>query len=87
MGLRLTMSDITAKVFANDDMPGRTMLSVKLLLDLCSDVLLDGVFFESSGSDVDALLLQLLAHVYVFDDGLWGGGCTCFSWGRAGVCG
>ena len=71
----LTMSNVAPKVLSNDDMPGGSMSSVKLLLDLCSNILLDVVFLEGSGRDVDALLLHVLAHVDVFDDGFGGGAC------------
>ena len=64
------MGDIATKVLAHDDVPRRAMSSVKLLLDLCGNVLLDVVLFEGSGSDVYGLLLHLLAHVDVLDDGL-----------------
>ncbi len=64
------------------------MASVKLLLDLRSNVLLDVVLLEGGGRNVDALLLHLLGHVDVFDDGL---GCDageiCVSRRGLGVCG
>ena len=63
------MRDIAAKVLTDDDVPGRTVSSVKLFLDLGSDILLDVVFFEGGGRDVHALLLEVLTHVDRFDDG------------------
>lgn len=64
------MGNVAPKVFADDDVPGRTMEPVKLLLDLRRDVLLDVELFESSRGDVHALLLHLFGHVDVFDDRL-----------------
>ena len=73
-----TVGDIAPKVPADDDVPGGTVALVKLLLDLCGDVLLYVVLFEGARGDVDALLLHLLAHVDVFDDrlGADAAGCT-----------
>ncbi len=64
------MCDIRAKVLANDNVPGGPVPFVKLLLDLCGDVLLDVVLLEGSRGHIDGLLLQLLAHVNVLDDSL-----------------
>src|SRR5580698_6929512 len=72
-----TMSHIAPKVLANDDVPGGPVASVKLLLDLRSDVLLDIVLFEGSRGHVDALLLQVLAHIDVLDDRLGAGAASC----------
>lgn len=66
----LTVGNITPKVLSDDDMPGGPMPSVKLLLDLRSNVLLDVVLFEGGGGDIDRLLLHLLAHVHVLDNRL-----------------
>ena len=67
----LTMGNVAPKVLSNDDMPSRPVSSVKLLLDLCSNILLDVVLFKGGGSDIDGLLLHLLAHVHVLYDCLW----------------
>lgn len=48
-----TMSDITAKVLADDDVPCRAVASIELFLDMCGDVLLDVVFFEGGVCNVD----------------------------------
>ena len=66
----LTMGNVAPKVLSNDDMPGGSMSSVKLLLDLCSNILLDVVLFKSGRGDIDGLLLHLLAHVHILDDRL-----------------
>ena len=65
-----TVGDIGAKVLADDDVPGRAVTLVELLLDLCGDVLLDVILFESGEGDVDGLLLHVLGHVDVLDGGL-----------------
>lgn len=65
-----TVCYIAAKVLAYHDVPGRPMSSVKLFLDLSSNVLLDVVFLEGGGCDIDALLLHLLAHIDIFNDSL-----------------
>lgn len=79
------MSNITAKVLADDDMPCRAMSSIELFLDMCGDVLLDVVLLESSIRDVDRFLLELFAHIHILDDGLWasrnGGNAACGSIG------
>ncbi len=62
------MGNVAPEVSANDDVPGRTVALVKLLLDLRGDVLLDVVLLKSSRGDIHALLLHLLAHVDVLDD-------------------
>lgn len=64
------MGHVAAEVLANDDMPCWVEASVELLLDLRSDVLLNVVLLERGSRDVDGLLLHLLAHVDVLDDGL-----------------
>lgn len=74
------MSDITAEVLSNNHMPGWTVSPIELLLDLRCDVLLDVVFLEGCGRDVDRLLLQLLAHVNVFDDCFGCIACEVVSW-------
>ena len=69
----LTVCDVAAKVLADDDVPGWAVASVELLLDLCSNVLLNVVLLQRDGRDVDRLLLHLLAHINVFDYGLGAG--------------
>ena len=66
----LTVGYVAAKVLAHNDMPGGAEPLVKLLLDLSGDVLLDVVLLQGGRGDVDGLLLHLLAHVDVLDDGL-----------------
>ena len=66
----LTVCDIAPKVLADDDVPCRSMASVKLLLDLSRDVLLDVVLLQSNRRNLDGLLLHLLGHVDVLDGSL-----------------
>ena len=61
------MGNVAPEVSANDDVPGRTVAFVKLLLNMRCDVLLDVVLLQSSRGDIYALLLHLLAHVDVLD--------------------
>lgn len=84
--VRLTMSDITAKVLANDDMPSSAVLPIKFLLDKGCDIFLDGILFDCRVCDINRLLLELFAHINIFDDGLGArrnGGDTA----RRSVCG
>lgn len=82
------MGDVAPKVLSDDDMPGRAVSFVKLFLDLGCDVFLDGVFFEGCRCDIDGLLLHVLYHVDVFDDGLWArADGAVLPGGRAGVSG
>jgi hypothetical protein len=64
------MSDITAKVLADDDMPSSAVSSIEFLLDKGCDIFLDGIFLECRVCDINRLLLELFAHVNVLDDGL-----------------
>lgn len=66
------MGNIASKVLPHNNMPSGRESSIKLLLDLRSDVFLDVVLVERGGRDVDGVLLHLLGHVDVLDDGLWG---------------
>ena len=50
--------------------PGGVVLLVELLLDVGCDVLLDVVLLECLCGAVDGVLLHLLGHVRVLDDGL-----------------
>lgn len=62
------MSDIAAKVLADDDVPCRAVAPIELFLDVCGDVLLNVVFVESGIGNVDGFLLELFAHVDILDD-------------------
>ena len=67
----LTVCNVASKILANNDVPCGAMSSVKLLLDLSGDILLDVVFLEGGGRDIHALLLQVLAHIDRFYNGFW----------------
>jgi len=60
------------------------MALVKLLLDVRGDVLFDVIVFEGGRGDVDAFLLHLLAHVYIFYDRLGARGAGCAADARVG---
>jgi len=62
--------DVAAEVSADDAVPRGVVLLVELLLDVGRDVLLDVVLFEGLRGAVDGVLLHLLGHVRVLDDGL-----------------
>jgi len=62
--------DVAAEVSADDAVPRGVVLLVELLLDVRRDVLLDVVLFEGLRGAVDGVLLHLLGHVRVLDDGL-----------------
>jgi hypothetical protein len=61
---------VAAKVPSDDAVPGGVVLLVELLLDVGGDVLLDVVLFERLRGAVDGVLLHLLGHVRILDDGL-----------------
>lgn len=65
-----TMGHVATKVLSDNNVPRRAVSSVELFLDLCGDVLFDGIFLESSGCDLNALLLHLLSHIHVLNDSL-----------------
>lgn len=62
--------DVAAKVATNDAVPCWVVLLVKLLLDVSRDVLLDIVLLQGLGGAVNSVLLHLLRHIGVLDDGL-----------------
>jgi len=64
------VSYVAAKVASNDAMPGWVVLFVKLLLDECGNVLLNIVLLQRLSCTVHSILLHLLGHVRVLNDGL-----------------
>ncbi len=66
----LTMGNETSEILANNGVPSHAVLSVKVLLDVGSDILLHVELFESSERGIDGSHLQLFAHVDIFDDDL-----------------
>jgi hypothetical protein len=63
------MGNVTSEVTSHNDVPGGVVLLVKLLLDECSDVLLDVELLESLGRCVDGVLLHIFGHVGVLNHG------------------
>lgn len=63
------MSDIRAEVSSNDTVPGRVVLLVELLLNESSNVLLYVVLVQSLDGGVDGIILHLLRHVSILDNG------------------
>uniref|UniRef100_A0A1I8F398 RING-type domain-containing protein n=1 Tax=Macrostomum lignano TaxID=282301 RepID=A0A1I8F398_9PLAT len=61
---------VATEVAAHDAVPGRVVLLVELLLDVGGDVLLDVELLQSLGGAVNGILLHVLGHVGVLDDGL-----------------
>ena len=51
-------------------LPGRSVGTIELLLDVRRDVLLDIVLCNSLNRRIDCLVLHLLGHVDVLNDGL-----------------
>ena len=76
--LRL-VRDVTSEITSDDHVPGRVVLFVELFLDEGRDVLFDVVFFQRLCGTVYGVLLHILRHVGVLDDG------TSFS-GHPGGC-
>ena len=64
------VGNVGTEVSAHDAMPGWVVLFVELLLDEGGDVLLDVELLESLGGDVDSILLHVLGHIGVLNDGL-----------------
>ena len=64
------MGDVGTKLTAQNAMPGWVVLFVKLLLNVGSDILLNVVFLKCLSGTVHGVLLHLLGHVRVLDDGL-----------------
>jgi len=58
---------IAAKVAADNAVPCRVVLLIKLLLDVRRNVLFNVVLFERLGRTVDCVLLHVLGHISVLD--------------------
>lgn len=65
-----TVSDIAPEVATDDDVPGWVKLLITLALDVSRDILLYGMLLDGVGDNSDDLGLHLVAHVYIFYDGL-----------------
>jgi len=60
---------IRTEVPAHDAVPRRVVFLIELLLDIRGDILLYIVLFDRLRRTVDGILLHVLAHVGVLDDG------------------
>eukprot|EP00090_Calanus_glacialis_P024550 TRINITY_DN3817_c1_g1_i1.p2 TRINITY_DN3817_c1_g1~~TRINITY_DN3817_c1_g1_i1.p2 ORF type:complete len:105 (+),score=2.31 TRINITY_DN3817_c1_g1_i1:335-649(+) len=63
------MGDVGPEIPTHDAMPGGVVLFVELFLNVGSNVLLNVVFFKCLSGTVHGVLLHLLGHVRVLDDG------------------
>ena len=64
------VGNIGSEIAAYDAMPGGVVLLVEFLLDESGNILLDVVAFESLSGDVDGILLHVLGHVSILNNGL-----------------
>jgi hypothetical protein len=69
---------VRSEIPTDDAMPRRVVLLVEFLLDVRRDVLLDVVLLDSLRGAIDSVLLHVLAHVGVLDDGFAVGHLVCF---------
>ena len=61
---------VAAEVTADNAVPGWVVLFVEFLLYEGGNILLDVVFLEGLGCAVNSILLHLLGHVSILDNGL-----------------
>lgn len=64
------MSNIRAKVLANDNVPGRMVFLVKLLLHISGNILLNVETFHSLNGTINSVLLHIFGHIGVLDSNL-----------------
>jgi len=64
------MCHVAAKVTSYDAVPRRVVLLVKLLLDVRRYILFNVVLLERLRCAVDGILLHVLGHISILDDGL-----------------
>jgi len=64
------MSHVGTEVSTDNAMPGWVVLFVEFLLDESGDILLDVELLEGLGGDIDSILLHILGHICVLNDGL-----------------
>jgi len=61
---------IRSKIATNDAMPSRIVFFVEFLFDISGNVLFDVVFFKCLCRTVHGILLHLLAHISILNNGL-----------------
>jgi len=61
------VGDVWAKISSHNAMPGRVVLFVKFLFNICSNILLYVVFFQSLRGTVHSILLHFLRHVGILN--------------------
>lgn len=64
------VGDIRSEVPSNDAMPGWVILFVELFLDESGNIFFDVVFIKSLNGCIDGIILHLLGHVRILDNGL-----------------
>ena len=60
---------VGAKVSADDTVPRWVVLLVELFFDVRGNIFFDVVLFDGLRGDVDGVLLHVLGHVRILDDG------------------
>lgn len=73
---------LPAKVSANNAVPGGRVLLVEFLFDVCGDILFNVELLQCLTSYGDSILLHLLGHVGIFNDGFTVGHCFVV-WGES----
>jgi len=61
---------VRAEIAADNAVPGWDVLLVELLLNVSSNILLNVVLLERLSGDIDGILLHLLRHIGILDNGL-----------------
>lgn len=69
------MGNVASEVSSDDTVPGWVILLIEFLLDVCGNVLFDVELLQGLVCTVDGILLHLLVHVGVFNDGFPVGSC------------
>ena len=68
------MRNIRTEISADDTVPCGVVFLVEFFLDISGDIFFYVVLFHRLGGDVDGVLLHVLGHVGIFDDGFAGVG-------------
>jgi len=62
------VSNVRTEIAANNTVPCRVVFLVKLLLDICCDILFNVELLQGHICAVNGILLHLLVHICMFDD-------------------